>query len=75
MRDFYGSLNIQKATKGLFVTTSSFTASAVDTASKLGTRIVLMDGAQLAKAMIRYTVGCRIEDTVNLKKIDEDFFE
>ena len=75
IRDFYGSLNIQKATKGLFVTTSSFTASAVETASKLGTRIVLMDGAQLAKAMIRYNVGCRIEDTVDLKKIDEDFFE
>ena len=38
-------------------------------------RIVLIDGEQLVRLMIRYGVGCRVEDTLYLKKIDEDFFE
>ncbi|MBM3273161.1 restriction endonuclease [Candidatus Kaiserbacteria bacterium] len=75
IRDFFGSLNLHKATKGLFVTTSSFSSSAATTAASLSTRIVLVDGEQLAKLMIRHNVGCRIEDTLHIKKIDEDFFE
>jgi len=36
---------------------------------------VLIDGDQLARLMIRYNVGCRIEDTLHIKKVDEEFFE
>jgi restriction system protein len=75
IRDFFGSLDRHKATKGLFVTTSSFSPSAIETAQYLSKRIVLIDGEQLAKLMIRYNVGCRVEDTFEIKKIDEDFFE
>lgn len=75
IRDFFGSLNLVKANKGLFVTTSAFTASARETADRLGTRIVLIDGIQLAKLMIRHEVGCRIEETLHIKRVDEDFFE
>lgn len=75
IRDFFGSLNLFKASKGLFVTTSTFTSSARETADRLGTRIVLIDGLQLAKLMIRNEVGCRIEETLHIKKVDEDFFE
>lgn len=75
IRDFFGSLDRHKATKGLFVTTSTFSASARETAEFLSKRIVLIDGEQLAKLMIRHNVGCRIEDTLNITKIDEDFFE
>ncbi|CAO3448884.1 restriction endonuclease [Azospirillum largimobile] len=75
IRDFFGSLNLFKATKGLFVTTSAFTASARETADRLGTRIVLIDGIQLAKLMIRHEVGCRVEETLHIKRVDEDFFE
>jgi restriction system protein len=35
----------------------------------------LIDGDQLAKLMICYNVGCRVEETLEIKKIDEDFFE
>jgi restriction system protein len=35
----------------------------------------LIDGEQLAKLMIRYNVGCRIEETLHIKKIDEEFFD
>jgi hypothetical protein len=38
-------------------------------------RIVLIDGEQLTKLMIRHNVGCRVEDTLQIKRIDEDFFE
>lgn len=75
IRDFFGSLDRHKATKGLFVTTSGFSPSARETANFLSKRIVLIDGEQLAKLMIRHNVGCRVEDTLHIKKIDEDFFE
>lgn len=75
IRDFFGSLDRHKASKGLFVTTSSFSASARETADYLSKRIVLIDGDSLAKLMIRHNVGCRIEETLHLKKLDEDFFE
>ena len=75
IRDFFGSLDMHKATKGLFVTTSIFSKAASDTAEKLGKRIVLIDGAGLAKLMIRFNVGCRIEGIVEIKRLDEEFFE
>lgn len=75
IRDFFGALSLKKAQKGIFVTTSSFSQSAVETARALSSRIVLIDGAQLAKLLIRYNIGCRDEEILHVKKIDEDFFE
>jgi restriction system protein len=75
IRDFFGALNLKKAQKGIFITTSNFTASAVQTAKDLGMRIVLINGNELAKLMLRYNIGSRDEQTLHLKKIDEDFFE
>lgn len=75
IRDFFGSLDRHKAAKGLFVTTSGFTSSARETADYLSKRIVLIDGEQLTRLMIRHNVGCRVEEVLYLKKIDEDFFE
>lgn len=75
IRDFFGSLNLNKATKGLFVTTSTFSPSAVKTAEQLSHRIVLVDGEHLAKLMVRYNIGCRIEETLYIRRLDEDFFD
>ena len=75
IRDFFGSLDRHKASKGLFVTTSTFSSSAKETADFLSKRIVLIDGDKLAALMIQQNVGCRDEETLNIKKIDEDFFE
>jgi restriction system protein len=75
IREFYGALSLKKAHKGIFVTTSAFSQPAVDTARGLGSRIVLIDGLQLSRLMIRYNVGCRDEEVLHLKKVDEDFFE
>lgn len=75
IRDFFGSLDRHKAAKGLFVTTSGFSQSAKETADYLSKRIVLIDGPMLAKLMIRYNIGVRVEETLYLKKVDEEFFE
>jgi restriction system protein len=75
IRDFFGSLNLFKATKGVFVTASTFSPQARETAGKLSNRIVLIDGDQLTRLMIRHGVGCRIEETLDIKKVDEEFFE
>ena len=75
IRDFFGSLDRHKAAKGLFVTTSTFSPSAKETAELLSKRIVLIDGQQLTALMIRYNVGCRVEETLHIKKIDEEYFE
>ena len=75
IRDFFGSLDHFKATNGLFVTASTFSSSARDTAGQLSKRIVLIDGDQLTRLMIRHGVGCRIEETLYVKKVDEEFFE
>jgi restriction system protein len=75
IRDFFGSLDRHKATKGLFVTTSTFSTSAKETAEFLSKRIVLIDGDQLAALMVRQNIGCRVESTLEIKRIDEEFFE
>src|SRR5216684_2881557 len=73
IRGFAGSLEGAKANKGVFVTTSYFTPQARAFTEKITRRIVLIDGQQLAQLMINHDVGVRIEETLHLKKIDEDF--
>jgi len=74
IRAFSGSLGAAKANKGIFVTTSYFTQPAQGFAERHPFRIVLIDGKQLTALMIRHNVGARIDETLYLKKIDEDFF-
>jgi restriction system protein len=75
IRDFFGSLDRFKANKGLFVTTSTFSPAAKETADMLSKRLVLIDGLMLTRLMIRFDIGCRVEETVYIKKLDEDFFD
>lgn len=75
IRNFSGSLDINNAQKGVFVTASTFTTQAMQTAENVNKRIVLIDGMRLAKLMIRYNIGCRDEEILHLKKIDEEFFD
>jgi len=75
INSFSGSLNLHKANKGVFVTTSDFSKKARENAQKLQNNIVLINGTQLTELMIRYNIGCRIEETLHIKEIDEEFFE
>lgn len=74
LRDFYGVLGMKDVTKGIFVTTSSFSENARQTASKLGARIVLVDGIQLSALMIAHEVGCRRKQSYHIAELDESFF-
>lgn len=74
IRAFSGSLGAAKANKGVFVTTSHFTQPAHAFAERHPFKIVLIDGERLAALMIRHNVGVRIDETLYLKKVDEDFF-
>jgi restriction system protein len=75
IREFSGSLDMKNAAKGVFVTTSTFSDAAKDTAEKLGKRIVLIDGKAFSDLLIRFNVGCNISQIFEMKKIDEEFFE
>jgi len=75
IRDFYGALGLKDVTKGIFVTTSSFSQSARATAEKLGARIVLIDGPQLARLMVAHEVGCRVTETFKVAVVEESYFE
>jgi restriction system protein len=73
LQAFYGALAGHKARKGVFMTTSSFTAQAADFARSVE-GIVLVDGTRLASLMIQHEVGVNSR-TVRIPKIDSDYFD
>lgn len=74
IQGFVGSLVGLGATKGVFVTTSSFSAPAIDYARALQQRVILIDGARLTELMVEFGVGVRVSRVVDVKRLDEDFF-
>jgi restriction system protein len=72
---FVGALAGQGAKKGIFITTSSFTKDALEFVPRNETKIVLIDGFQLAQLMIDYNLGVTVQHTYEIKKIDSDYFE
>ena len=72
---FVGAMDLQGASKGVFVTRSSFTAQAMNFAEKSMKRIVLVDGDRFARLMIQYGVGVTTIRSYKLCRADADFFE
>lgn len=75
LHKFVGALAGQGAKKGIFITTSSFTKEALAYSPKNETKIVLIDGEQLAQLMIDYNLGVSTQRTYEIKRIDSDYFE
>jgi restriction system protein len=76
IREFSGALLGKGASKGVFVTTSRFSESARKFAEAMRQqRLVLIDGEELTRLMIKHSVGVRSERVVELKKIDLDYFD
>lgn len=76
IQKFVGALAGQGATKGLFITTAKFSDGAKEYSQKQhATKIVLIDGMELAKLMVEYNLGVSTEKVYEIKKIDSDFFE
>lgn len=72
---FVGALHVHGATKGVFITTSTFSTHAVTYASAVPSRIVLIDGRRLTQLMLKYRVGAQERRTLHVLEVDEDFFE
>jgi restriction system protein len=74
IQQFAGALQGQQASKGIFITTSTFTKEALAYVAKIGSKIVLIDGEQLAQLMIDHNVGVSVSATYEIKRIDSDYF-
>lgn len=74
LHKFVGALAGQGAKKGIFITTSGFTKEALEYNPKNDTKIVLINGQQLAQLMIDYNLGVNLQATFDIKKIDSDYF-
>ena len=73
VQGFYGALAGQRANKGVFVTTSTFSPQALEFARSVE-RVVLIDGPKLAELMIEHEVGVTLRP-VKVPKLDSDYFE
>lgn len=71
---FVGSLTGESATKGVFVTTSDFSAETHKYIEKVQQRVVLINGKQLAELMIEHNIGVQPQTTYVIKSIDENYF-
>ncbi|SFP72389.1 restriction system protein [Nitrosomonas cryotolerans] len=77
IQKFVGALAVAKSNKGVFITTSSFSQGAVTYAESLNgaTTLILIDGQQLAEYIYDYGVGLQIEQTIEIKKLDSEFWD
>ena len=76
VQGFVGALQGQNADKGIFITTARYSADAVRYVQNLSsTRVVLIDGLQLAEYIYRYDVGMQTEQIFSIKKLDSDFWD
>ncbi|MBR6122571.1 restriction endonuclease [Candidatus Saccharibacteria bacterium] len=75
IQQFAGALDEQKATKGVFITTSDYSDGARIYVEKLSKKIVLINGQELTRFMIEFNVGVNTKKTYDVKKLDSDYFE
>ncbi|ABC83310.1 Restriction endonuclease [Anaeromyxobacter dehalogenans 2CP-C] len=71
---FAGSLEGERARKGVFITTSSFSSEARDYVKRIEKKIVLIDGRQLASLMVDFSIGVNTVSTYEIKRVDTDYF-
>lgn len=71
---FYGALHGQRATKGVFITTSDFSPQAREYAEGVTPRVILVNGRQLAELMMDHGVGVTVQHAYEVKRLDLDYF-
>lgn len=74
IQKFAGALQGQRAKKGIFITTSDFSREATEYAARIESKIILIDGEQLAQLMIDCNIGVTPVTTYEIKRIDSDYF-
>lgn len=71
---FVGALEMKRARKGVFITTSKFSLEARNYISMIEKKIILIDGQQLTELMIRHGLGVSTKETYKICTIDTDYF-
>lgn len=74
IQKFAGALQGQRARKGIFITTSTFTPDALDYVSRIESKIILIDGSRLARLMFDHDIGVATASSYEVKRIDSDYF-
>ena len=74
IQKFAGALQGQRARKGIFITTSTFTKAAQEYAARIDSKIILIDGNRLAQLMIDYNIGVASVASYELKRMDSGYF-
>lgn len=75
IQKFAGALQGQRARKGVFITTSSFTKDAIEYATVIESKIILIDGEHLSRLMAEHNVGVSTVGQYEVKKLDSDYFD
>lgn len=77
IQSFVGALAVAQSNKGVFITTSSFSKGAAQYAGGLNgnTTLILIDGQRLAEYLYEYGVGLQVEHTIEIKKLDSEFWD
>lgn len=77
IQKFVGALAVAQSNKGVFITTSYFSKGAIEYVENLfgNTTVVLIDGKDLAAYIYDYGLGMQIEQTIEIKKMDTDFWD
>lgn len=74
VQKFVGALHGQRAKKGVFITTSTFSDQAMQYVRQIDPKVVLIDGEQLVAYMIEHNIGVSISNIIEVKKLDSDYF-
>ncbi|MEC9487019.1 MAG: restriction endonuclease, partial [Prosthecochloris sp.] len=74
IQKFAGALQGKRARKGIFITTSDFSSGSREYVSHIDSKIILIDGVELATYMMDFGVGVSTEAVYELKRLDSDFF-
>ncbi|MCP3062834.1 restriction endonuclease [Myxococcus sp. K38C18041901] len=71
---FAGSLEGERARKGVFITASNFSREAKEYVTRIEKKIVLIDGARLSALMFDFGIGVNAVSAYQVKRVDSDFF-
>ncbi|MCM1297527.1 MAG: restriction endonuclease [Muribaculaceae bacterium] len=75
MQNFAGALGCSTVRKGVFITTSFFDERAKKKADSIQGKVIrLIDGQELTRLMIKHNIGVQLKTKIEIKKLDEDFF-
>jgi restriction system protein len=75
VQQFAGSLQGNRARKGIFITTAGFSRDAREFVERVEAKIVLIDGELLTRLMFEHGIGLSTVQTLSIKRIDSDYFD